>query len=174
MAGVPTCPIISSGSAPVLPHEIESAFENGADYTFDDQQWAAMVVLGPNTSQKTTDGKFCISILGAAKTEQEIEKYIEDIYKRGFNLFDIWKVKTNQFGLLPPPRDEAARKYIQPILKEFMSAEVDRTVKAQSKIAERRLTVGEDIPVPTGSSTSSSSSSSSTITTESTEPTVKL
>ena len=148
MSNINSCPILSSGSAPLSASDVEHAFTNGAPQTFDKQEWAAICVVGPKCGQTTKQGEICLSILGAARTEKEIEDYISKIWNQGFNVFDIWKVRMNEFGIFPPPTKNVTKKYLQKQLDDIMTREMDEVTRVEAMMQQRRATVGEDIPVP--------------------------
>ena len=86
-----------------------------APYVPDRQHYAVMALAMPKA---TSD--FAINNLGCFPSLLKADEYIKRVRSRGYTAYDLYRFRTNCFGLFPPEPDVSKNIYDQEGLNDFM------------------------------------------------------
>lgn len=116
--------------------KIEQALQEGPPLKVDGQNWALIVVLGPEgCTQRNV--KFVETILGTFDTEAECDAHAEKLWQLGYQWFDMHKVPMYKCLPFPPNTKVENVKYVEDEMNRIMQGYKNQEVYAQKALQDR-------------------------------------
>jgi hypothetical protein len=115
---------------------IEQALDNGPPLKVPGQNWALIIVLGPDACAQR-NVKFVQVLLGVFDTEAECDDHAKKLWQLGYQWFDIHRIPLYRCMPYPPCTKCENVKYVEDEMNEIMNGYRRQEVYAQQALQER-------------------------------------
>lgn len=119
-----------------MGEKIDACFKNGPPTKVDEQEFALIVVLGPEGCRQR-NVKWIFQLLGVFPTEDAAKEHSRELYEAGYKWFDIHIAPMYKMLPFPPCVKKEQVEYVDREMKEIMGGYRDQEKHAQRVVRDR-------------------------------------